>query len=112
MVVESLPRETRRYCGILFSTSSTRTKCVPRWIIVHLMYGPEGNSQFCFPESPDVSRDEVEGNISTLGKTKLFPSGPYIKCFVIYLDFHIPKTNKQRLRAGKNCAIVSQSGYI
>ena len=35
------------------------------------MYGPEGNSEFCFPESPDVSRDEVEGNIRTRGKTKL-----------------------------------------
>ena len=40
-------------------------------IIIHLMYGPEGNSSFCFPESPDVSRDEVEGNIRTRGKTKL-----------------------------------------
>ena len=39
--------------------------------IIHLMYGPEGNSLFCFPESPDVSRDEVEGNIRTRGKTKL-----------------------------------------
>ena len=39
--------------------------------IIHLMYGPEGNSQFCFPESPDVTREEVEGNISTQGKTKL-----------------------------------------
>ena len=38
---------------------------------IHLMYGPKGNSQFCFPKSPDVSRDEVEGNIGTLGKTKL-----------------------------------------
>ena len=27
--------------------------------------------QFCFPESPDVSRVEVEGNIRTRGKTKL-----------------------------------------
>ena len=24
---------------------------------------PEGNSEFCFPESLNVSRDEVEGNI-------------------------------------------------
>ena len=40
------------------------------------MYGPSGNSQFCFPESPGVSWDEVE-----------FPEGPYIKCFVIHLDF-------------------------
>ena len=39
--------------------------------IIHLMYSPEGNSQFCFPGSPDISRDEVEGNIRTLGNTKL-----------------------------------------
>ena len=32
--------------------------------IIHLMYGREGNS-------PDVSRDEVERNIRTRGKTKL-----------------------------------------
>ena len=32
------------------------------------MYGSEGN---CFPESPDVSRDEVEGNIRTRAKKKL-----------------------------------------
>ena len=38
---------------------------------IHLTYGLEGNSSFCFPESPDVSRDEVEGNIRTRGKTKL-----------------------------------------
>ena len=37
----------------------------------HLMYVPEGNSKFCFPEGPDVSREEVEGNIRTQGKTKL-----------------------------------------
>ena len=46
------------------------------------MYGPEGNSQFCFPESPD-SREN---------KTNQFPEGPYIKCFVIYLDF--PLSNR------------------
>ena len=38
---------------------------------IHLMSGPEGNSWFCFPESLDVSRDEVEGNIENGGKTKL-----------------------------------------
>ena len=37
--------------------------------IIHLMSDPEGNSKFCFPESPDVSRDEAEGNIRTRGKT-------------------------------------------
>ena len=32
---------------------------------------PEGNSEFCFPESLNVARHEVEGNIETRGKTKL-----------------------------------------
>ena len=32
---------------------------------IHLMSDPEGNSQFCFPESPDVSQEEVKGNIKT-----------------------------------------------
>ena len=45
-------------------------------------------------------------------KTDYFPEGPYIKCFVICLDFHIAKTNKQRRPVGNNCAIVSRSGYI
>ena len=29
--------------------------------IIHLMSAPEGNSLFCFPESLDVSQDEVRG---------------------------------------------------
>ena len=83
------------------------------------MYGPEGTVSFCFPESPDVSRDEVEGNITTGGKTKLtsFPEGACIKCFVIYLDFplnnHMAKNSKNKQtkrRAGNNCAIVSRPG--
>ena len=39
------------------------------------MYGPEGNSWSCFPESLNVSQDEVEGNIRTLkeNKTDCFP---------------------------------------
>ena len=36
---------------------------------MHLMSAPEGNSLFCFPESLNVSRDEVEGNIEIRGKT-------------------------------------------
>ena len=35
------------------------------------MYGISGNQLVLFPSSPDVSPDEVEGNIRTLGKTKL-----------------------------------------
>ena len=40
---------------------------------------PRETSQFLFPESPDVSRDAVEGSI----RTKLFPSGPYIHCIIV-----------------------------
>ena len=36
--------------------------------IINLMSDPEGNSKFCFPESPYVFLDEVEGNIRTRGK--------------------------------------------
>ena len=35
------------------------------------MSGPKGKSYLCFPESPDVSRDNIEENIRTRGKTKL-----------------------------------------
>jgi hypothetical protein len=37
---------------------------------IHLMYALEGNSEFCFPDNLNVSRDEVEGNIEIRGKTK------------------------------------------
>jgi len=29
----------------------------------HLMPGPKGNSEFCFPETLNVPRGEAEGNI-------------------------------------------------
>ena len=59
----------------------------------------------------DVSRDEVEGNIRTRGKTKL-TSFPRDHTLDFPTNNRIAKTNKQRLRAGNNCAIVSRSGYI
>ena len=50
----------------------------------HLMTGPKGNSEFCFPETLNVPRGEAEGNIEVEGKqNSLFPGGPVIKCFVI-----------------------------
>ena len=50
----------------------------------HLMTGPKGNSEFCFPETLKVPRGEAEGNIEVEGKqNSLFPEGPVIKCFVI-----------------------------
>ena len=68
------------------------------------MSGPKGKSHLCFPESPDVSRDDVEGNIRTLGKTNWFPKGPDIKCFDIFLDFHF-NSNKRITRAYQNCRL-------
>ena len=50
----------------------------------HLMTGPKGNSEFCFPETLNVPRGKAEGNIEVEGKqNSLFPEGPVIKCFVI-----------------------------
>ena len=47
--------------------------------IKQLMTGPKGNSEFCFPRIPNVSRDKVEGNIEIRGKqNSLFPKGPVI----------------------------------
>ena len=47
----------------------------------HLMTGPEGNSEFCFPETLNVP---ASGNIEVEGKqNSQFPMGPVIKCFVI-----------------------------
>ena len=37
----------------------------------HLVCAPEGNSEFCFAESLNVSQGEVEENIETREKTKL-----------------------------------------
>ena len=68
------------------------------------MSDPEGNSQFCFPESPYVSLDEVEGNIRTRGKkTNWFPEGLDIKCFFIFLD-----SNKRITGANQNSRLGIQ----
>jgi len=49
--------------------------------IKHLMAGPKGNSEFCFPEAkPRGTLIEVEGK-----QNSRFPAGPVIKCFFLYL---------------------------
>ena len=51
-------------------------------ITKHLMTGPSGNSEFCFPSTLNVPRGEAEGNIE--GKqNSLFPLEPVIKCLII-----------------------------
>ena len=65
--------------------------------ILHLMSDPEGNSQFCFPESPDVSRDDVKGTSGLeKDKTNWFPEGPDVKCFVIFLNFQFNVLQQQQ----------------
>ena len=49
------------------------------------MTGPKGNSEFCYPETLNVSRGEDDGNIEVKGKqNSLFPAWPVIKC-MLYL---------------------------
>ena len=56
----------------------------PKGCNKHLMTGPKGNSEFCFPETLNVPQGEAEGNIEVEGKqNSLFPEGPVIKCFLI-----------------------------
>ena len=49
------------------------------------MSDPEGNSQFCFPESPDVSQEE---------------------CFVIFLDFDFNSNKKNNRSEPKRSDLV------
>ena len=68
------------------------------------MYGNEGNSQFCFPKSPDVSRDEVEGNISTRGKTKPtgFPRDLTLSVLLYFQTFTSTYFNSNKRITGAN----------
>ena len=55
-------------------------------ITKHLMTGPLGNSEFCFPSSLNVPFGFASGNIEVSGKqNSLFPLGPVIKCLLFTL---------------------------
>ena len=48
------------------------------------MTDPQGNSEFCFPETLNVSRGKAEENIEVEGKqNSLFSTEPVFKCFVV-----------------------------
>ena len=54
-------------------------------ITKHLMTGPKGNSEFCFPSSLNVPLGFASGNIEVSGKqNSLFPLGPVIKCLIFH----------------------------
>ena len=60
------------------------------------MTGPSGNSEFCFPETHNVLRDEAEGNIEVEGKKNLlFPKGSVMKCFAIPPDSKKRKSSEE-----------------
>ena len=60
------------------------------------MTGHKGNSEVCFPETPNVSRGEAEGNIAVEGKqNSLFPAGPVINCFLLPPNSKLQKTAKK-----------------
>ena len=66
-------------------------QCLNSWVarhasenIKHLMTGPKGNSEFCFPETSMFPEAKPRGTLRVEGKqNSLFPKGPVIKCFVI-----------------------------
>ena len=54
-------------------------------ITKHLMTGPSGNSEFCFPSSLNVPLGFASGNIEVSGKqNSLFLLGPVIKCLLLH----------------------------
>ena len=54
------------------------------WNNKHLMTGPKGNSEFCFPETSMFPMAKPRGTLRLEGKqNSLFPEGPVIKCFVV-----------------------------
>ena len=51
------------------------------YITNHLMTGPLGNSEFCFPQISMFPSTSSRETFEILGKqNSLFPSGPVIKC--------------------------------
>ena len=55
------------------------------YITNHLMIGPWGNSEFCFPRISMFPSTSSRENIEILGKqNSLFPSGPVIKCILLF----------------------------
>ena len=56
-------------------------------ITKHLMTGPSGNSEFCFPSTSMFPSASPRGTLRVSGKqNSLFPLGPVIKClFINYL---------------------------
>ena len=58
-------------------------------ITKHLMTGPSGNSEFCFPSTSMFPSASPRGTLRVSGKqNSLFPLGPVIKCLVTHAPSH------------------------
>ena len=66
-------------------------------ITKHLMTGPSGNSEFCFPSTSMFPSASPRGTLRVSGKqNSLFPLGPVIKCLMIYsAEFFVDVLCKQ-----------------
>ena len=50
---------------------------------LHVITGPQGNSEFCFPSTPMLPLASPQETLSSLGKqNSLYPLGPVIKCLM------------------------------
>jgi len=81
-------------------------------IYKHLMTGPKGKGEFCFPETFNVPQGEAGGNVEVQGKqNSLFPEGPIIKCFVIYPNSKIEKNCENTICMSGGRAELSCRNY-
>ena len=56
----------------------------------HLMTGPKGNTEFCFPKTLNASQGKAKWK-----QNSLFPAEPVIKCFVIPTNSKLEKNGKE-----------------
>ena len=53
----------------------------------HLMTGPKGNSEFCFPKTLNVPRSEAEGNINEITYYLVSSNWIYLHPFICHFQF-------------------------
>ena len=73
-------------------------------ITKHLMTGPSGNSEFCFPSTSTFPSASPRGTLSVSGnQNSLFPSGPVIKCLLFNHTFYETNFKPKLFTANVEC---------
>ena len=75
---ECQPRQANNFYAVMAAKRFQTLYFELGGITKHLMTGPSGNSEFCFPSSLNVPLIEVSGK-----QNSLFPLGPVIKCLMM-----------------------------